>query len=216
MKNHIDISSSYFNIGLINSKKLNDNLRALCCFEKSFKILKEIDSEKDHPKLAAIYNTIGNSYIAQKDQEKGIFNLEKALKMRENIYRNKPHPDLAKSYKNVANCFNDESDIQKRISYQEKSIKIRAVLDEKHPELAILYNDVTTSYKKQNNIEKELIYIDKALKIHEEINKRKNHPDLVKTLLNIFSTYKSHASSFVEINRNMAKNSPRKISQRSC
>jgi len=119
MKNHIDIYSSYFNIGLIYSKKLNDNQRALCCFEKSLKIL--IHGEKDHPKLAAIYNTIGNSCIAQKDQEKGLFNFEKELKMRENIYRNKPHPDLAKSYKNAANCFNDESDIQNRISYQEKS-----------------------------------------------------------------------------------------------
>ena len=61
---HIDIGTSYFNIGLVNFKPENYD-DALAIFEKSLPILNHSSGE-DHNQLGVVYQMMANLYIVNK------------------------------------------------------------------------------------------------------------------------------------------------------
>ena len=185
---HIDLTTSYDNIGYIWESKENYD-KALEYYEKCLVIrLKTLGGE--HPSVASSYNNIGSIWDSKGNFDKALEYYDKCLAI-DLKSSGEEHPDVATSYNNIGLVWKNKGNYDKALDYYEKSLAIRLkTLGGEHPSVAKSYNNIGLIWKRKGNNDKALDYLKKCLAIDLK-SSGEEHPDVATSYNNIGSICKS-------------------------
>ncbi len=133
--------------------------------------------DKDHPDLAASYNSLSQIYQAMGKYALALEYQQKTIAITEKVL-DKDHPDLANSYNNLSLIYQAMGNYPLALEVQERVIAItEKVLDKDQPNLAAVYNNLSSIYQDMGKMDLALAEQQKAIAIQEKVL-GKDHPDL--------------------------------------
>ena len=184
--NHVDVATSYNNLGKVYSDK-GDLEKAKEYYEWALEIQKE-QLGANHVDVAKFYNNLGTVYSDKGDLEKAKEYHEWALKIqKEQLGAN--HVDVAKSYNNLGTVYSDKGDLEKAKEYYEWALEIqKEQLGANHVDVAMSYNNLGNVYRKTGDLEKAKEHYEWALKIQKK-QLGANHVDVAKSYNNLGNVY---------------------------
>ena len=164
--NHVDVATSYNNLGTVYSDT-GDLEKAKECYHWALKIQKE-QLGANHVDVATSYNNLGTVYSDTGYLEKAKECYHWALKIQKEQF-GANHVDVAMSYNNLGTVHSDTGDLEKAKECYHWALKIqKEQLGANHVDVATSYNNLGTVYSDTGDLEKAKECYHWALKIQKE------------------------------------------------
>lgn len=141
----------------------------------------------EHPKTAATYKAIGNSYSALGDYKMSLRYLINALKIHENFI-GKPNQQTASYYNDLGLAYNNLGDYENALIYYSKALDILLESNKILSNLIVLYNNLSMVICNMGDYNQAFMLLSKALFLGEKYLGAE-HNVVIATYNNIANVY---------------------------
>jgi tetratricopeptide (TPR) repeat protein len=178
---HIDIVTSYINMGLI-LQNLGNEEEALVGFEKALKIMHNLDSG-DHDNTANLLDSIGLSLAKLGHNWRALPYHQESLEMRLRLYGDN-HIDIVRSLSNIGCVYANLKQFEKALCYLENALQRMPRGD--HAYVAALLHNIGNVFKDLKQYNEAFFRYEESLAMKYRIyGERSDHLDIAGSLYNI-------------------------------
>ena len=186
--NHIDVATSYNNLGMVYNA-MGELQQAKDCVQRAIEIGINVLGPNDIH-VATYYNNLGTVYrrLGELEEAKGYH--QRAIDIRINVL-GPNHIDVATSYDNLGLLYQAMGELEEAKDYHQRAIDIRInVLGPNHIDIATSYNNLGTLSQDVGELEQAKDYHQRAMDIRINVL-GPNHIDVAKSYNNLGTVFEA-------------------------